>query len=92
MAGSGVRWAEAGTDLRAGVHVGEVELVGDDVAGLAVVVAARIGDLAGRGEVLVSSTVRDVVLGTPVVFKDRGTQDLKGVPRDWPVYAVASTE
>lgn len=77
-----------GLPLRAGVHTGEVELIGDDVGGIAVHVAARIAALAGAGEVLTSSTVRDLVAGSGLVFEDRGEQTLKGVPEPWRVFAA----
>ena len=76
--------------LRAGVHTGEVELIGDDIGGIAVHVAARIAALAGEGEVLTSSTVRDLVAGSGLVFEDRGEQMLKGVPEPWRVFAATS--
>ncbi len=75
-------------ELRAGVHTGEAELVGDDVAGMAVHIAARVAACAGAGEVLTSSTVRELVVGSPVVFEDRGEHELKGVPGRWRLHAV----
>jgi class 3 adenylate cyclase len=88
------RWildALASEDLnaRAGVHVGEIELQGDDIAGLAVHVAARVMDKAGDGEVLASRTVRDLTAGSGLQFEDRGTQALKGIPEGWQLYALA---
>jgi pimeloyl-ACP methyl ester carboxylesterase len=77
-----------GLDLRVGLHTGEVELMGDDVGGIAVHIAARIGALAGPGEVLVSSTVKDLVAGSGIQFDDRGTKPLKGVPDEWHLYAA----
>ncbi|MEM1197822.1 MAG: response regulator [Pseudomonadota bacterium] len=74
--------------VRAGMHTGECELRDDDLAGIAVHLAARIADLAGPGEILVTSTVRDLVLGSDFAFKDRGETELKGVPGPWRVYAV----
>jgi pimeloyl-ACP methyl ester carboxylesterase len=74
---------------RAGVHVGEIEVQGDDIAGLAVHVAARVMDKAGDGEVLVSRTVRDLTAGSDLRFEDRGAHALKGVPEDWQLYALA---
>ena len=74
--------------IRAGVHTGEVELIGDDIGGIAVHVAARIAALADAGEVLTSSTVRDLVAGSGLEFEDRGEQSLKGVPDPWRVFAV----
>jgi class 3 adenylate cyclase/pimeloyl-ACP methyl ester carboxylesterase len=77
-----------GIEIRAGVHTGECELRGDDVAGIAVNVGARIGALAGPSEVLVSSTVRELVLGSGLDFAERGSHVLKGVPGDWRLFAV----
>jgi class 3 adenylate cyclase len=74
--------------IRAGVHTGEVELMGDDIGGIAVHIAARISALAGAGEVLTSSTVRDLVAGSGIVFEDRGDRSLKGVPEPWRVFAA----
>ncbi|HVP02835.1 MAG TPA: adenylate/guanylate cyclase domain-containing protein [Solirubrobacteraceae bacterium] len=74
---------------RAGVHVGEIELQGDDIAGLAVHVAARIMARADADEVLVSRTVRDLTAGSGLLFEDRGVQTLKGIPDDWHLYALA---
>ena len=77
-----------GLRIRAGVHTGEVELIGDDIGGIAVHVAARIAALAGAGEVLTSSTVRDLTSGSGIVFEDRGERSLKGVPEPWRVFAA----
>jgi class 3 adenylate cyclase len=77
-----------GLPIRAGVHTGEVELIGDDIGGIAVHIAARISALAGPGEVLTSSTVRDLVAGSGLEFDDRGEQELKGLPGTWRVLAV----
>jgi class 3 adenylate cyclase len=74
---------------RAGLHVGEIELQGDDIAGLAVHVAARVMGEAGDDEVLVSRTVRDLTAGSGLHFEDRGTHTLKGIPEDWQLYALA---
>jgi len=74
--------------VRAGLHTGEVELQDRDVTGLAVVIGARVCDLAGPGEVLVTSTVRDLVVGSGIEFEDRGRHELKGVPGEWQVLAV----
>ena len=84
--------AELGIQLRSGLHAGEVELIGDDVGGMAVHIGARIGALAGAGEVLTSSTVRDLVVGSGIDFNDRGEHDLKGVPGPWRLFAAASDE
>jgi class 3 adenylate cyclase len=77
-----------GLDLRSGVHTGEVERSTDDVAGLAVHLAARIMSLADADEILVSRTVRDLVIGSELTFADRGEQTLKGIPDRWRLYAV----
>ena len=77
-----------GIEVRAGLHTGEVEVVGDDIAGVAVHIGARVASLATAGEVLVSSTVRDLVAGSGIGFADRGTHALKGVPDEWRLYAV----
>jgi class 3 adenylate cyclase len=76
-----------GLELRAGVHTGEVETRGDDVGGLAVSIAKRICDLAEPGQVLVSETVRSLLVGSGVEFQDRGDHQLKGVPGTWQLYA-----
>jgi class 3 adenylate cyclase len=80
---------ELGIEVRAGIHTGECELVGEKIAGIAVVTGSRISSLAAAGEVLVSSTVKDLVAGSGVAFEDRGEHDLKGVPGTWRLYAVA---
>lgn len=74
--------------VRAGIHTGECEVIGEDIGGLAVHIGARIGALAGPDEVMVSSTVRDLVIGSGIGFVDRGEQRLKGVPGSWRVLAV----
>lgn len=79
---------ELGVQIRAGVHTGECELLGDDLGGMAVHVGARIAGRAEGGEVLVSSAVRDLVLGSPLQFSDRGRHTLKGVPGEWHLLAV----
>lgn len=76
-------------EVRVGLHTGEVELVDDDVAGIAVHIAARVGALAGPNEVLVSGTVRDLVAGSGIEFVDHGQHVLKGIPDEWRIYAVA---
>ena len=78
----------AGLRLRSGLHAGEVELRGDDIGGLAVHIASRVSGLAGPDEVLVTGTVRDLVVGSGIVFDDRGRYNLKGVPDEWQVLAV----
>jgi class 3 adenylate cyclase len=78
-----------GLRIRAGIHTGECEVMGDDIGGIAVHIAARVSALAGPGEVLVSRTVRDLVAGSGIEFADRGTHELKGVPDRWQLLAVA---
>lgn len=75
-----------GVEVRAGLHSGECEVRGDDVGGMAVAIAARILSLAAPGEVLVSSTVKDLVIGAGFEFEDRGTETLKGVPGQWRIF------
>lgn len=77
-----------GLEIRAGVHTGEVELAGTDVRGIAVHIGARVAAKAGPGEVLVSSTVRDLVAGSSIEFEDRGMHQLKGIAEPWRVLAV----
>jgi class 3 adenylate cyclase len=79
-----------GIEVRAGVHTGECEIRGDDLAGLAVHIAARVGALAAPSEVLVSHTVTDLVIGSAIPFEDRGEHELKGVPGRWKLFAVTS--
>jgi len=74
--------------VRAGLHTGEVEVRGEDVAGMAVHIGARVSGEAGEGEVLVSSTVKDLVVGSPIEFTERGEYELKGVPGVWRLFAV----
>ena len=78
-----------GLEIPAGLHTGEVELAGDDVHGIAVHIGARVGALAGPSEVLVSSTVKDLVAGSGLTFEDAGEHELKGVPDRWHLYRVA---
>jgi len=85
--GDGVR--ELGLEVRAGLHTGECEVVGDKLAGLAVNVGARVAAKAAGGEVLVSSTVKDLVAGSDLVFADRGEHELKGIPGEWRLYAAS---
>ena len=77
-----------GIEVRAGLHTGEVELRGEDVTGMGVNIAARVMDAAGPGEVVVSSTVKDLVAGSGLRFADRGIHDLRGVPGDWRLFTV----
>jgi class 3 adenylate cyclase len=79
-----------GVKIRGGLHTGEVELRGDDVGGIAVHISARVEAAAHPGEVLVSRTVKDLVAGSGIVFADRGSHSLKGVPEEWQLFAVTS--
>ena len=79
---------ESGLEVRIGLHCGEVELMDTDVGGITVHIAARIGTLAASGEVLVSSTVKDLVAGSGIPFEDRGRQCLKGMPDEWQLFAA----
>lgn len=79
---------ELGVALRVGIHTGECELIGEDVAGMAVHIAARVGALAAPGETLVSGTVYGTVVGGPFRFEDRGLHELRGVPGRWPVFSL----
>lgn len=78
-----------GIETRAGLHTGEVETLGDKIGGIAVHIGARVGALAGAGEVLVSSTVKDLVAGSGIEFADHGRHTLKGVPGEWQLFIVA---
>ncbi len=77
-----------GLEIRAGLHTGEIEIAGDDIAGLAVHIGARVGAVAGPGEVLVSHTVRDLVAGSGIELVERDRQTLKGVPGEWQLFAA----
>ena len=77
-----------GIEVRAGLHTGECEMIGEDIAGVAVNIAARISDLAGPSEVLVSRTVTDLVYGSGIEFEDRGQAELKGIPETWQLFAA----
>jgi class 3 adenylate cyclase len=79
---------DIGLDLRAGVHTGEVEVRGDDIAGLAVTIAKRVCDLARPGQLLVSETVRGHMVGAGIQFRDQGEHELKGVPGTWRLFAA----
>lgn len=81
---------EVGLEVRAGVHTGEIELLDGDIAGVAVHIAARVAAQAAAGEVLVSRTVRDLVVGSGLEFEDRGTHRLRGVPDEWQLLALAA--
>ena len=84
MAGS-----QFGLQVRTGLHTGEIEVIGNDVGGIAVHIGARVSACAAPGEVLVSGTVKDLVVGSGIAFEDRGERELKGVPGSWRLYAVA---
>ena len=79
-----------GIEVRAGLHTGECEIRGDDIGGIGVHIGARVSALAGPNDVLVSSTLRDLVIGSGLEFEDRGTYELKGVPGEWHLFAVPS--
>jgi pimeloyl-ACP methyl ester carboxylesterase/class 3 adenylate cyclase len=81
-----------GVEIRAGLHSGECELVGDSVAGIAVHIGARVVSKAAPGEILVSSTVKDLVAGSGIQFRDRGTHALHGVPGEWRLYAADASD
>jgi pimeloyl-ACP methyl ester carboxylesterase len=78
-----------GIEIRAGLHTGECEVMGEKLGGIAVHIGARVASLAAPGEVLVSSTVKDLVAGSGLVFADHGTHALKGIPGEWRLFAVA---
>jgi class 3 adenylate cyclase len=80
--------AGIGLELKAGLHTGRCEVSDGDIAGIAVHVAARVLQAAGPGEVLVSGTIRDVLLGSEFLFDDRGRHRLKGIDGEWPLFAV----
>jgi class 3 adenylate cyclase len=98
--GRAIRFAKAFGDqlvrldlpIRVGIHTGEVEVRGDDVGGIAVHLAARIMAMAGAGEIMVSRTVRDLVVGSDLAFDDRGTHQLRGIEGEWQLLAVRSGE
>jgi class 3 adenylate cyclase len=79
-----------GIQVRAGLHTGECEVRGDDIGGIAVHIGARVSALAGPSDVLVSGTLRDLVIGSGLEFEDRGAHQLKGVPGEWRLFTVAS--
>lgn len=85
----GVR--ELGLEIRAGLHAGECEIVDRKVSGIAVHIGARVAGAAGPGEVLVSSTVKDLVAGSGIAFDERGEHQLKGIPGEWRLFAVTKT-
>jgi len=79
-----------GIQVRAGLHTGESDVRGDDIGGIAVHIGARVSALAGPNDVLVSSTLRDLVIGSGLEFEERGAHKLKGVPGEWHLFAVTS--
>jgi class 3 adenylate cyclase len=81
-----------GLEVRAGLHTGECAVIGQKVGGIAVHIGARIAALAGPGEVLVSSTVKDLVAGSGIQFEERGAHALKGVPGEWRLFAVVPVD
>jgi class 3 adenylate cyclase/pimeloyl-ACP methyl ester carboxylesterase len=81
---------DLGVEVRIGIHTGECELIGDDVGGMAVHIASRVGALAEAGEVLVSGTVYGTVVGGPFSFTDRGLHELKGIPGRWPLFSLGA--
>ena len=82
--------SQFGLEVRSGLHTGEIEVIGNDVGGIAVHIGARVGASAAPGEVLVSGTVKDLVVGSGISFEDRGERELKGVPGRWRLFAVAA--
>jgi class 3 adenylate cyclase len=80
-----------GIEVRAGLHTGECEVRGEDIGGIGVHIGARVSALAAANEVLVSSTLRDLVIGSELEFEERGVHALKGVPGEWHLFAVASS-
>ena len=85
-----VAQAQFGLQVRSGLHTGEIEVIGSDVGGIAVHIGARVGANAAPGEVLVSGTVKDLVVGSGIQFEDRGERELRGVPGRWRLWAVAA--
>jgi class 3 adenylate cyclase len=79
---------QIGIEIRAGLHTGEGEMIGNDVGGLAVHIGARVLDKAGPGQVLVSSTVKDLVVGSGIHFRERGAHELRGGPGEWNLFEV----
>jgi pimeloyl-ACP methyl ester carboxylesterase len=96
----GIRCADAireslrgiGLEIRSGLHTGEVEIMGERIGGIAVHIGARVSALAGGGEILASSTVKDLVAGSGLMFEDRGSHQLKGVPDEWHVFSVIDAQ
>ena len=81
---------QLGIEIRAGLHTGECERIDEKVGGIAVSIGARVAAQAGPSEVLVSSTVKDLVAGSGIQFRERGVAELKGVPGEWRLFAVES--
>jgi class 3 adenylate cyclase len=81
-----------GLDLRAGLHTGEISLRGEDIGGIAVHIAARVLDVAAAGAVVVTSTVKDLVVGSEITFEDGGQHALKGIPEPWRLFIVATRQ
>ena len=79
-----------GLEVRAGLHTGEVTGINDKIGGIGVTIGARIGSIAGGSEILVSSTVKDLVAGSGLTFEDAGEHELKGVPERWRLYRVVN--
>ena len=79
---------QLGCEARAGLHAGEVELLGDDIAGIGAHIAARVMDHAGPGEIVVSRTIKDLVVGSGLRFEDRGSHTLRGIPEEWQLFTV----
>ena len=79
-----------GLHVRAGIHTGECEVIGDDLSGIAVHIAARLAEAAAPSEVLVSRTAKEAVTGSNISFDDRGKHTFRGVPGEWPAYAVSA--
>jgi class 3 adenylate cyclase/pimeloyl-ACP methyl ester carboxylesterase len=86
------RMPQLGIDVRSGLHTGECELRGDDIGGIAVHIGARVAALAGAGEVFVSNTVKDLVNGSGITFRDRGTHALKGLPGEWQLFSPSGQQ
>jgi class 3 adenylate cyclase len=82
--------SRSGVEIRSGIHSGEVEVIGGDVGGMAVNIGARVGAMAAPGEVLVSSTVRELVVGSGIEFEEKGSHRLKGAPDEWRLFAVVA--
>jgi class 3 adenylate cyclase len=79
-------------DVRAGVHTGEVEIVGDGIGGIAIHIGARVAALGSAGEVLVTRTVKVLTAGSGIEFRERGTRALRGVPGDWELFAASASD